>query len=301
MNRLTRNLSMALAAQLVLVAVMFWPQSNSGDEESGRALMSFEAADISRIVISDKETSLVLSGLKQAWTLPEYHQLPADPAKITSVLQKLPGLPRGWPVAQTKAARQRFEVAEDNYQRKLQFASAADTVSTLYLGTSPGFRKVHVRLDGEDAIYAVEFNTFDLPVTEAEWLDQTLLQLADIDAVQGLDYQLDRDGEGWRLGSGESPVQSVVDGLVNGLQSLRVNGSADLATATILRDTVVPATLTVTSGDKTLEYRLFEIEDAYYLKRGDIDIYFSVSALDYDRLNDVNAAALLPQEESNRK
>ena len=44
---------------------------------------------------------------------------------------------------------------------------------------------------------------------------------------------------------------------------------------------------TRSSGDSSYEFRLFEIEDAYYIKRSDIDIYFSLSALDYDRLNDV--------------
>ncbi|MCZ6830778.1 MAG: DUF4340 domain-containing protein [Gammaproteobacteria bacterium] len=297
MNRITRILSMLLAAQLVLVAIMFWPESSRTDSESNTALMSFDSAGITRIVVSDKETSLVLSRLSQGWALPEYHKLPADPDKIASALQTLPRLSRGWPMAQTQGARQRFEVAEDNYQRKLQFASDTDTFSTVYLGTSPGFRKVHARLDGEDAIYAVEFNTFDLPVTESGWLDKTLLQLSEVNAVQGLDYQLNRNGDDWRMAAGETPVQATVDGLINGLQSLQVNGSVDIAIAAILRDTEAPPTLTVGSGDKTYEYRLFEIKDAYYLKRSDIDIYFSVSALDYDRLNDVNAAVLLPQEE----
>lgn len=296
MNRVSSILSMVLAAQVVLLAIVFWPGSTSSDGESNASLLNFNSEDVSRIVISDKETSVVLSRAGQDWVLPEYHQLPTDPLKVTAALESLPALAQGWPVAQTPAAQQRFEVAQDNYQRKLQFANDTDTMSTLYLGTSPGFRKVHVRREGEDAIYAVEFNTFDLPVTESEWLDKTLLQLVGIDSVQGLDYQLTRAGDEWRMADTEIPVQATVDSLINGLQSLRVNGSVDIATAAILRDTQVPPTLTVVSGGETYEYRLFEIGEAYYLKRSDIDIYFSVSALDFDRLNDVNASTLREQE-----
>lgn len=298
MNRVSSILSMVLAAQLVLLAIVFWPGSNADDGESNNQLLNFNSEDITRIVVSDQESSLALSRVNEAWVLPEYHQLPADPGKITAALESLPALAQGWPVAQTPAAQQRFEVAEDNYQRKLQFASSTDTTSTVYLGTSPGFRKVHVRREGEDAIYAVEFNTFDLPVSESEWLDQTLLQLPDADAIQGLDYQLTRTGDEWRMAAGETPLQATVDSLVNGLQSLRVNGSADIATAAILRDMEVPPTLTVVSGEASYEYRLFEIEETYYVKRADIDIYFNVSALDYDRLNDVNAGTLLTQAEA---
>ena len=294
MNRLTHILSLVLAAQLMLVAIVFWPESSATDSESAAALINLDTGNITRLVISDQETSLVVSRRDEDWALPEYHHLPVDPARISSALDTLPTLTRGFPVAQTPGAQQRFEVAEDNYQRKIQFVDETENIGILYLGTSPGFRKVHVRLDGEDAIYSVEFNTFDLPATETEWLDKTLLQLSDVDAVQGLDYQLTKEGDNWQLAAGSVPAQEAVAGLINGLQSLRVNGSVDIATAAILRDTKAPPTLTVGSGDNSYEYRLYEIKDAYYLKRSDIDIYFSVSALDYDRLNDVNAATLLP-------
>jgi hypothetical protein len=294
MNRLSNILSLVLAAQLVVVLLVFWPGSREDSNVSSQALLTVEAASISRLVISDTENSLVVSHADGGWNLPEYHHLPVAPARIEAVLEKLPALERGWPVAQTEAARQRFEVAENKYQRKIQFVDKLEQVRTLYLGTSPGFRKVHARMDGEDAIYAVEFNTFDVPTTDTEWLDQTLLQLDEIDSVKGLDYLLTPADDAWQLADGSIAEQSAVDGLLNGLQSLRVEGSVDIATAAVLRETEVPATLTVSSGEQVYEYRLFEIEDAYYLKRSDVDIYFSVSALDYDRLNDVNLASLLP-------
>jgi hypothetical protein len=294
---MTRILTGLLAAQLLLTVVVFWPGTGSKENGATSPLLDFERAGVERIVISDDETSLVVSRAGDGWILPEYHGLPADPAKLTAALDTLPTLSRGWPVAQTASARQRFEVADDKYQRKLEYATGSESLGTVYLGTSPGFRKVHARPGDEEAVYSVEFNTFDLPVTESGWLDKTLLQVEAVDAVQGLDYQLKREAEAWVMADDQEPVAGVVEGLVNGLESLRVIGPVDIATAAILRETEVPPTLTVRSGEQSYEYRLFEIEDAYYIKRSDIDIYFSVSALDYDRLNDVNAGALLGQDE----
>jgi hypothetical protein len=49
----------------------------------------------------------------------------------------------------------------------------------------------------------------------------------------------------------------------------------------------------VEAGDAgRYEYRLFEIEDSYYVQRSDIPVYFSLNAFDYDRLNDASAESL---------
>ena len=80
--------------------------------------------------------------------------------------------------------------------------------------------------------------------------------------------------------------------MVNGLTGLRVNGAADIATAAILKEMDVPPTLTAQTDAGRLEYRLFEIEDAYYIQRSDIPVYFSISGYDYDRLDEVSADSL---------
>ena len=58
-----------------------------------------------------------------------------------------------------------------------------------------------------------------------------------------------------------------------------------------------PPTLVVQSGERAFNYRLYEIEDAYYVQREDIPVYFSLAAFDYDRLNDARSATLFPVAE----
>ncbi len=294
MNRLGNILTLVLALQLLLVVAVFWPRADEGENDARTPLLALVTDNIDRIVISDAESSLLLTRTGDSWQLPEYHALPIDEQKLRRALENLPTLARGWPVASSSVAKERFEVAEDGFQRKLEFFSVGDSSAALYLGTSPGFRKVHTRIEGSDAVYAVEFNTFDLPVQPAEWLDKTLLQLADVQAVTGLDYSIRKNSEAWSGASEQAPEQTEVDKLINGLTSLRVTAAVDIATAAIFDEMDVPPTLTVETGSGDFDIRLYEIEDAYYIQRADIPVYFSLSQFDYDRLNEVNSSSLFP-------
>lgn len=292
MNRLTTLLVMALAAQLLITAALFWPRQNPGETSARAALLSLPGESVDRIVIESGDESLLLARQGDRWLMPEYHGLPVQQARVDRVLVDLPALPRGWPVANSQSALERFEVAPEKFQRKIGFFSGEDDRGELYIGTSPGFRKVHVSPAGDERVFAVEFNTFELPLTAGEWLDKTLLQLGGVEAVQGVDYSLVREGDAWTGADGREAAADEVDKLINGLESLRVTGAADIATASLLQDAAAPPTLIVESGGATYEFRLYEIEGAYYIQRGDIPVFFSLGAVDYDRLNDVSAETL---------
>jgi hypothetical protein len=298
MNRLGKILTLALALQLLLVVAVFWPRSDEAEGLARTALVELDAAAVDRIAIEDTDSSVLLGRGGDGWVLPDYHGLPVDQQKLQRVLRDLPALPRGWPVARSGGAAERFEVDERSFQRHVTWFGGESAAGEIYLGTSPGFRKVHTRIAGSDPVYAVEFNTFDLPVEPAEWLDKTLLRVATPSAISGRDYQLSREGEAW-LGRGQAQAASAeVDKLVNGLTSLRVTAVADIALAAELEQMEVAPTLSVSSAGEIYEYRLYEMEDERYIKRSDIPVYFSFSQFDYDRLNEVNAASLYPAPET---
>ena len=292
MNRLGKLLALVLAVQLLLVVVVFWPQNNESEDTANSALLTLDADTVNRLAISDADSTVILSRQGDSWRLPEYHGLPVDMEKLSTALNVLPGLPRGWPVANSSSARARFEVAADEFQRRVDYMLNEQSTVSLLVGTSPGFRKVHIRIADADPIYAVKFNSFDLPAQAAEWLDKTLLHVTDVQAVKGLDYNIRRGDDGWQSDGEVSPDAAEVEKLVNGLSSLRVTGAADIAMAAILEDMQVPPTLTVETTAGDYEYRLFEVDETYYINRADIGVYFDLSALDYDRLNEVNAASL---------
>ena len=298
MKRPGNILTLVLALQLLLVVGFFQPRGNEGDNAANQALLAIDSDSISRLDISGSANSIALALDDGEWVMPQYHGLPVDNSRLERVLRELPALLRGWPIAQSSPAAQRFEVAADNFQRQIEYFAGETRQGAILLGTSPGFRKVHVRNADSDAIYAVAFNSFDAPAQAAGWMDKTLLQVSDLRFIDGLDYQLSLEGENWVGEAGAAPAQTEVDTLLNALNSLRVTAVADIATAAILEEMRAPPTLTVTAGEETYEYRLFEIEDARYIRRADIPVFFSLSSLDYDRLNKVNAAGLFPSRDN---
>ena len=297
MNRLTTLLVAALALQLLLSAALFWPREDSGEQDARAPLLALTGR-IDRVVISDAENTVLLSLGENGWRMPEYHGLPVESARIERAVTQLPDLPRGWPVANSPGAAARFEVAEDAFQRRVEYFEGGTLLGTLYIGTSPGFRRVHARVADSDTVYAVEYNSFDLPAQAEQWLDKGLLQVDSVSAVTGLDYSLQLQDDVWRGDGDALPDPDAVDDLVNGLASLRVTGAADISVAAVLEEMAAPPTLTVEAGDQRYDYRLFEIEDDYYIQRSDIPVYFGLSAFDYDRLNDVDADYLYPEEDS---
>jgi hypothetical protein len=110
------------------------------------------------------------------WLLPGYHDAPADATRLQAVLDRLGTGSRGFPVARTADASQRFKVAETDHERRLVASTGDKAVATVYLGQSPGLRKVYARSGQEEAVYVVELSTPDLPVAAADWLDGALLK-----------------------------------------------------------------------------------------------------------------------------
>jgi hypothetical protein len=292
MNRPNVILALVLAGQLLLVAAVFWPGSNAAEDSATHPLLDLQADTIDRLIVADGTTSVMLARTGDSWHMPNYHGLPVDQQKLNRSLHDLPALARGWPVSNSPAAVNRFEVAEDNFQSHIEYFSNEESAGSLYLGTAPGFHKVHTRIAGDDAVYAVEFNTFDLPAQPDQWLDTGMLQMTDVQVVQGLDYRILKTNAGWRDQSDNTPLQSEVDKLVNALTSLRINAAADLASAAVFKEMQAPPTLSVESSQGSYAFRLYDIEGAYYIQRDDIPVYFSLSAMDYDRLSEVTAETL---------
>jgi hypothetical protein len=111
------------------------------------------------------------------WLLPGYHEAPADAARLQALLDRLGTASRGFPVARTADAIQRFKVADTDHERRLVASTGDKAVATVYLGQSPGLRKVHARTAQDEAVYAVELDAQDLPVAAEQWLDAGLLKV----------------------------------------------------------------------------------------------------------------------------
>ena len=165
-----------LAIQCVLVVTVYWPQSADRQAESMETFAGFDGASIDEIFVGDEyDNETLLKKVGDRWLLPELEDLPADTAMIDKLLDALTGDETQWPVADSIAARQRFQVAPYYYQRRIRLLGDNQLQGTFFLGKSPGFRKVHIRNADQDAIYSISFNAYDAPGHSGAWLDRKLL------------------------------------------------------------------------------------------------------------------------------
>ena len=102
MNRAVPVLLLVLLIQCGIVAIVFWPQQSPGTGATGPGLAPFSVDAIDELRIGDEfdnEAILVKSG--QQWLLPDLENLPADPAKVDTLLQSITGQAGSWPIART--------------------------------------------------------------------------------------------------------------------------------------------------------------------------------------------------------
>jgi hypothetical protein len=123
----------------------------------------------------DRE-KIVLARKNGAWVLGQGHDFPADTRGVNTLLDRLLALQTGTPVATTPEARERFKVDETSFERRITLETRDADPVVVYLGTSPGLRQVHARVDNDDAIYVVKMASYDVPLDSSSWEDKTLLQ-----------------------------------------------------------------------------------------------------------------------------
>lgn len=312
MTKLHTGLSGLLVLQLLIAAALFWGQQQPGQQSKRQALLSFQAQQLDRVVVSDADHSITLTKSGDTWLLPDLRQLPADAGKLRGLLDKLQSLQTGWPVATTDASQHRFEVAKDKFQRKLQLYQADKLVGELLIGTSPGFRKSHVRRAGDDAVYAVKLNSFDWPAKAEDWLDKALLAASDIKRIEGPDYVLAKQEDGWHFNAEQSAEdqpentppalnQEKAKQLASALTNLSVQALADNPPDFDAADSKA-VTLQVSGPKGDRRYRLLQNDDKYYVSRDDRKQAFTISQFDYDRIAKVDLSQLTltkPEKEEN--
>lgn len=297
MKKILSWLSGLLALQLGLSGALYWHGHSSPGVEPAAPLLSVSIAAVDRMVISDgdNEAVIVRAAVDTAagnpgdggWQLPGLGELPADSARSSAALSRLAAVQTGWPVTTTAASHQRFEVADDNFQRRVQLYSDGDLAADLLLGTSPGFRKVHLRRTGESSVYAVELSTFELPAGDNDWLDKSLLASPEATRIEGADLSIERVGDDWRRpgagnNAGESEPATANGELASALTGLEVTGLA--AATTELPQQPVKAF--VISGPDGYSRRLefFRTDQDYLVKEAGSDRVFTVSQYDFEQI-----------------
>jgi hypothetical protein len=280
MNRfLIPVLGTLVAVQLLVTAAVYRPGADE-DGEAAQPLLEAGLADRAEALqISDSEGAAArLVRTEDGWALAA-SDLPVAPGRVATLLSALEAAP-GWPVAQSRAARERFAVAEDAFERRVELLDGDTALATVFLGNAPGFRQVHARAADSEAIYSITFNAYDAPTDDSGWLDRGLAAIPAPSAVRWDGHRLERGDDGWRL-DGAAVEDGPVDDLVRALEGLQVT-----AVAAVPPETADARTLAVDSGEETTELTLVAGDETRFLKSSAWAPWFTVSRYDYDRIAD---------------
>lgn len=178
MNEKIRILWIILGVQLALTVGLMFTGSDGRANLSVRKLVPLEFDSLNRISIAQPEKlTLVLEKSEKGWVMPGYHGFPVSSSRVQRVIGGLLDETAGWPVATTQSAQKRFKVTEKEFERRLVLEATGDRRSTLLLGTSPGFKKIHARLDGQPEIYSIRFNAYEAGENPMDWADSSYLHL----------------------------------------------------------------------------------------------------------------------------
>ncbi len=250
MKNWIRNLLVLLVVQLGLFA--FLQFAGKSEASAAAVLLELETSEVTGLAVSDADGSEVALSLQDGeWVLAS--GLPANGSKVSELLTKLTNLNLVWPVSTSSATHERFEVAQDKYQRRLELNDGA---ATLLFGTSPGYQQLHAR-GASDDVYAVKLATYEMPATADDWLDKSVLhatgEVSSVRWANGLTLEKETDGsDSWTVG-GEAASTVAAQNTVQRLAELEVLGVLPAAPSAAPSD-ARQILLSDTAGEYRLSY-----------------------------------------------
>lgn len=165
--------------QICLAIGIYFNKKNVGAFSAEEGFLGFDEVLVDKIQFEDNEekTNLVIKKENDTWVLPDFFHFPASAEKMERFIKKFSTMKKSWPVARTKSTAKRFKVEENNFGKKITFSLGNNKSSSLLLGTSPSFKKVHARIPDEDEIYTIKFSSYEVDNDPENWMDRKFLKL----------------------------------------------------------------------------------------------------------------------------
>lgn len=293
MNRAGVFLLILLVIQLLVTAIVYREGNDRPGKAAGETLIDAGTYVIDEIRIEDSLGNAVTLGKSgDLWLLPELGNLPAKPEMIEKVLQTLTTDDPGLSIAHTIASRQRFQVAHYHYRRRIGLSSLGQEVGAVFLGTSPGFRKVHARNEKQDNIYSVDLNLYEVPLQPGKWLEPRLLQVRAPVQITADGYSLERSAGEWRLGTGAKPDQRELQALLAALRNLQVQGVAAKDMEQAVKRREAELILQVKGLAAQTELQLYKLDQGHFISSSEYPQLFRISAYDFDKLTGIDSFLL---------
>lgn len=291
----------ALAAvQVVLAVVTHSDNTEVASESVSGLLFEFDKAQVNRLSIQSVDGTVELSKADGQWQTAD--GFPANQAKVSGLLDKLAELKHGLPVGVSETALDRFKVAIDDYESRVQLKQGDEVLADLYLGSGAGARQSHVRRQADNVVYTTDIGAYDASTDIGEWLDKTVLQL-DEDKVKSAEVaglKLERISKSkdtapvWQadqLPAGKLLNQASVNDGLQSLWNLRfdeVLGKEAKPEYGLALPALV-LKLTYEGGEREYQFGKMTEGDDYVLKVSDREEYFRLAGYSVKPVVEKNA------------
>jgi len=315
LSRFNQILLGLLVLQLIIGAIIFWPQRQA-EAVLSLSLTGFAQADVTGLTITDdKGEQLAIKKGGDGWELAEIAGFAVNAETVTELLDKVVGLETNRLVTRTKDSHKRLQVADDGFARQLIIETADGQSRTVYLGSSPNAGSTHIRLAGEDEAYlSSDLAVWQVDTRASAWINTDYFQIAstDIKAISLINPSgtliFERVGEeDWALdglAEGEELLVNNVKSLATRLASLRMAKPIGLAAEDWmgLDNPLVSITLTTEAegeGPQTHAILVGGKNEAgeYVMKASSSPYYVWVAGFTVDDLLQRDRASFLAQPE----
>ncbi len=297
MSRSIKFLLLLLVLQAGLVAWVHLEGDAPDPFKADTPLVAVDVDSADTVTIEQPgERLLRLTRKGDQWVLPDKSDFPVMPAKFEQFTDKLFDARRSWPVGQTMVAARQFKVTMDAFERRVRFLKGEAVLGDVFLGSSPGFRKVHARLDGDEHTYAIDFNAFDAPAVPSQWYDTEALKTPVEDIAR-----IDMGGFALKAEDGEFQVENLRENEQTDVEPVQemVERVSEVAFTDVLGDDgrarfdagkpVVRYIIEIKEGEP-IEHSVVAPEESnrYILKSSAQPYYFEVEKERFDKLRDTS-------------
>jgi len=297
MKQLVNALLLVLIIQSAMVATLYWPEAGLMEVLVAEELAPFDAQRLDEIHVGDnKGNEAVLVKAGDHWVLPDLNGMEISPELIKQLLEAVIDSEHGWPVASSNAARQRFALTDYNFKRRLTLIGSGELLGTIYLGESPGYRKVYARNSINDGIFAISFSTIDASAIDSDWLDKRTLQINAPVSVSGDNYKLHKLEGNWLSEQGAQPDKRELDALLLALATVQIDGIANEDLQRTLSIAVPDVKLSVETKEGATEFELFTLGERHFIHCSDHSMFFTMSTYDFNRFATLDTQRLMGLE-----